>query len=236
MVPSAKSTHSSVALLARRLADQRISSEAELLRIAVVGVLDQVVDAECSGITLADKEALRTAAATSRVPTLLDELQTAAGDGPTLHAVVEWNSHVVRVDDYATEKRWPAYVEQATRCTSVRSSLSFQLYRAEEAMGVLNVYSAKAHAFSAEAQDVGLAIATHTALALHFARRDVQFTTALASRDVIGQAKGMIMERFRVDVQQAWQLLRALSQNENTPVHTVARQLIAAEKFHSATR
>ncbi|MBJ7287939.1 GAF and ANTAR domain-containing protein [Williamsia sp.] len=224
-----------MAALARRLADQRITSEAELLQRAAAGALEQIIGAESSGIVLVGGTGPRTAAATSEIPKLLDSLQIAADEGPILQAVAEWYSHPIRVEDYATEKRWPAYIVQAVTHTSVRSSLSFRLYRTGVAMGALTVYSGRPHAFTPEAEDIGVAIATHTAVALHFARRDIQFTSALASRDVIGQAKGMIMERFRVDALQAWNLLRVLSQNENTPVHVLARQLIDAENLTSTS-
>jgi AmiR/NasT family two-component response regulator len=60
-------------------------------------------------------------------------------------------------------------------------------------------------------------------------RRDEQFRSALASRDIIGQAKGMIMERFKIDAVQAFELLKRLSQSSNTPLAVVARQLVESE-------
>jgi AmiR/NasT family two-component response regulator len=62
-------------------------------------------------------------------------------------------------------------------------------------------------------------------------RRDEQFRSALASRDIIGQAKGMIMERFKVDAIQAFELLKRLSQSSNRPLAGVARQLVESEDY-----
>jgi AmiR/NasT family two-component response regulator len=59
-------------------------------------------------------------------------------------------------------------------------------------------------------------------------RRTGQFQAALASRDCIGQAKGMLMERFDIDAAAAFSLLARLSQNINTPVSEVARRLTAS--------
>ncbi len=87
-----------------------------------------------------------------------------------------------------------------------------------------------------EAEEIGLAVATHAALALFSARREVQFASALASRDTIGQAKGMIMERFSIDALQAWELLRKLSQDANVSVFDLARQLIEADHPTRAPR
>jgi AmiR/NasT family two-component response regulator len=69
-------------------------------------------------------------------------------------------------------------------------------------------------------------LATNTALAWNLLRRDQQFRSALASRDIIGQAKGLVMERFGVDAVQAFELLRRLSQDSNTPVSGVAHRLV----------
>ena len=75
--------------------------------------------------------------------------------------------------------------------------------------------------------------ATHTALAWNMLRRDEQFRSALASRDVIGQAKGMLMERFGIDAVRAFDLLKRLSQDSNTPLHEVAERLTSSGR-HSA--
>ena len=79
----------------------------------------------------------------------------------------------------------------------------------------------------------GLIFATHTALAWNMLRRDEQFRSALASRDVIGQAKGMLMERFGIDAVRAFDLLKRLSQDSNTPLHEVAERLTSSGR-HSA--
>jgi len=77
--------------------------------------------------------------------------------------------------------------------------------------------------------ELGLIFATHTALTWNLLRRDEQFKSALASRDIIGQAKGMIMERFNIDAVQAFELLKRLSQNSNAPVAEIARRLVYAD-------
>jgi AmiR/NasT family two-component response regulator len=79
-----------------------------------------------------------------------------------------------------------------------------------------------------ESQALGAALAAHASIALITDDRQHQFESALASRDVIGQAKGMIMERFNVDAIRAFEMLRKISQNSNTPVNDVARSLTSA--------
>lgn len=70
-------------------------------------------------------------------------------------------------------------------------------------------------------------LATHAATALIAEDKELQFRSALATRDMIGQAKGMIMERFNVDAVRAFELLVELSQSLNTRVAEVAAEIVA---------
>jgi transcriptional regulator with GAF, ATPase, and Fis domain len=127
------------------------------------------------------------------------------------------------------EHRWPAYCREATEQTPIRSIVSFQLFADHHSMGALNFFAEQPDAFDDEAAELGLILATHTALAWNMVRRDEQFRSALASRDIIGQAKGMIMERFNIDAVQAFELLKKLSQSSNTPLAVVAHEIVESE-------
>ena len=80
---------------------------------------------------------------------------------------------------------------------------------------------------------IGAIFAAHSSVVWNAARRDEQFQRALASRDVIGQAKGMIMERYGVDAVQAFELLRKLSQDSNVPLIQIATELVAKAQSKS---
>jgi GAF domain-containing protein len=186
--------------------------------------------AQHAGITLASRNGkVRTAAATGRYPVLLDEIQQRHEQGPCLSAA--WEHHVIRIDDIRLEKRWPAYCLDASKETPIRSVMSFRLFADHHNMGTLNFYAEQPRVFGDEAAEMGLILATHTAVAWTMVRRDEQFRSALASRDIIGQAKGMIMERFKIDAVQAFELLKRLSQSSNTALAVVARQLIESENY-----
>ena len=105
--------------------------------------------------------------------------------------------------------------------------MAFQLFIAGETLGALNVYSEQPEAFGDESRTLGLIFAAHSSVAWNSARREEQFRQALSSRDVIGQAKGMIMERYRVDAVQAFELLRKLSQDSNVPLIKIATSLVS---------
>lgn len=94
----------------------------------------------------------------------------------------------------------------------------------------LNFYAEKPNAFDGEAEELAIVYAAYTGTAWMAASRSEQFRKALASRDVIGQAKGMIMERFKIDGEQAFQFLKRLSQKSNTPLVEVARELTQSDR------
>lgn len=187
-----------------------------------------VAVAQYAGVTIATRDgSVRTASATGRYPVLLDEIQQRHNEGPCLSAA--WDQQLIRIDDIRREQRWPRYCRDAAEATPIRSVMSFQLLADPQTMGAFNFYAERPRAFDDEAVEVGLVLATHTALVWNLLRRDEQFRAALASRDIIGQAKGMIMERFNIDAEQAFELLKRLSQGSNTPVVEVAHQVVESQ-------
>lgn len=202
--------------------------DAILGELAESGV-SYIAAAQHAGITIASRDGkLHTAAATSEYPILLDKFQQRAGEGPCLTAA--WEQHVIKVDDVETEQRWTAYCRDTLDETPIRSIMAFQLYADQQTMGALNFYAERPYAFDAEAVEAGLIVATHAALAWNLLRRDEQFRSALATRDIIGQAKGMLMERFKIDAVQAFEVLKRLSQNSNTPLVDIAHEIVHAER------
>jgi len=207
---------------------QRETDVDAVLRELTKSAVKSMLGAQYAGITIATRDGkVRTASATNSYPFLLDQIQQRHDQGPCLSAA--WEQHVVRINDLTLDDRWPAYCREAVEATPIRSVLSFQLFADHHSMGALSFYAEQPNVFGDEAAELGLILATHTALAWNTLRRDEQFRSALASRDIIGQAKGMIMERFKIDAVQAFELLKRLSQNSNTPLVVVARQLVEAE-------
>ncbi|MDN4517244.1 MULTISPECIES: ANTAR domain-containing protein [Mycobacteriaceae] len=96
------------------------------------------------------------------------------------------------------------------------------------ASAALNLLARSPRAFSAEAEALGAMLATHAAIALSVVNKEQQFESALASRDAIGQAKGILMERFGIDAVGALELLKKLSQDSNTAIPVIAERLISS--------
>ncbi|MGB6210042.1 GAF and ANTAR domain-containing protein [Mycobacterium sp.] len=211
------------------LQHQQITDGDTVLDELTESAVKSVPGAEYASITVVSRHGtIHTVSATGRYPALLDEIQQRHREGPFSSAA--WEQHVIRIDNLASEERWPAYCRDALDETPIRSQMSFQLFADHQTIGALNYFAEQPNAFDDDAVELGLILATHTALAWNMARRDEQFRSALASRDIIGQAKGMIMERFKIDALQAFELLKRLSQTVNTPLVQVARHLVKSER------
>jgi GAF domain-containing protein len=184
----------------------------------------EIPGAEYAGVTVTrNAKKIETPAASHKWPIVLDEIQERHREGPCLTAA--WKQRTVEVPDLEHDDRFPRYRHDALQRTPIRSIMAFQLFIADETMGAINVYAETPNAFDVQSREIGLIFAAHSSVAWNSARRDEQFTRALASRDVIGQAKGMIMERYSVDAVQAFALLRKLSQDSNVPLIEVATDL-----------
>lgn len=179
---------------------------------------------DCADILIVEgAKKFRSHAATSELPVRLDAIQERVGEGPCVDAA---RTHtVVRCDDFRSDPRWPTFSPSAVDA-GVLSSLSFRLYTGSDTIGALNLFSGRADAFSDADEELGAVLATHAAVALYTANKTEQFASGLASRDLIGQAKGMLMERYGMDAVQAFDLIRRLSQDQNIPVTTLAGELV----------
>jgi len=153
----------------------------------------------------------------------VDALQEACGEGPCVEAALD--ELIVRTDDFTTERRWPAY-SRAVAELGVHSGLSFKLYTSATTAGALNLFGLRPGAFDAQSEAIGSVLAAHAASAIIASRHGEQLESALTTRDTIGQAKGVIMERFNVDALRAFEMLRELSQSSNTRLVDIAARVI----------
>ncbi len=225
---SAKNVHLGIAELARRLHSTKDRALDDVLNDVVAGAIENVPGAESASISVTTgRTELKTEVATDDLAVQHNQIQVKHGQGPCLAAA--WEQPVVRVDDLTVETRWPAYVPDALATIPFRSILSFRLYTSDETLGSLTLYSRTAGNFAEDVEEIGLIFAAHAANAWTASERNMQFNSALASRDIIGQAKGMIMERYNIDAVQAFELLRRLSQDSNVKLAELARQLVETD-------
>lgn len=205
----------------------------DVLQDVTAAAVELLSPVQHAGVTLIRKQHshkvvdLRSTAATSTEAEKFDTLQHQLGQGPCFEAI--WADTTVHIIDMTREQRWPQLTAAVVDTTAIRSSLAIELYTDGQELGALNLHAETADAFDHDTQVLAVNLATHAAIALSGAQRGTQFRSALASRDLIGQAKGIIMERCNVNAVRAFDMLRRLSQDTNTPLADVATQLINAD-------
>ena len=213
-----------IAGIARQLA------EASTLDETLQRIVDLAEDYlnECSGASLMlvrGRRSVSTPAFSSKVAYESDLLQYETGEGPCLDAIRDHQVFVI--DDLETDDRWPDYRGRALEL-GVRSMLSFRLFIAEDTMGALDMYSARAHAFDGHATALGQVFASHASVAMKAAITEAGLERAIETRDLIGQAKGIIMEREKLTADEAFARLRELSQARNRRVSDLAETIVTS--------
>ncbi|MTD14958.1 ANTAR domain-containing protein [Nakamurella sp. YIM 132087] len=187
------------------------------------GALEMVPGSRVACITEVGKNrAVTTLAATDVIAEALNAEQSRVGAGPCLSVL--WDENLVLVADLASDERWPDYSRTA-RGLGVRSVLAVRLYLRRKALGALSLYSDRPGIFDDDAVAAAVAYAAHATVALDQARQREQLTGSLQGREIIGQAKGILMERHGVGDQEAFRMLVQASQHANIPLRQIADRL-----------
>ena len=210
--------------VARALQEQHGDVAGTLEAITAAAVHSVPGTDECGVTLVIDRRQVESRAPTGDLPREIDQLQQRLGEGPCLDAVYE--EKTVRIQDMGTEERWPRFAAGAADA-GVRSMLSFQLFITGGTLGALNLYAREASAFDEESESVGLVFASHAAIALAAAQQEQHLRMAVASRDLIGQAKGILMNQFKITADQAFQILVGASSHTNRKVVDIAEELCA---------
>lgn len=178
---------------------------------------------ERAGVLAVESGALRTVAATDDVAAESDRIQVDLGEGPCLDSTLR-DERVYRIADMATDVRWRRYAPRAHEL-GIGSAMGFLLYTHEHNLGALNLYGSGRAVFTEQSEHIGWLLASHAAVAFASARSDAQLQQAITSRQEIGEALGIVMERHKVTEQEAFALLRRRSQDRNVKLRDLARQL-----------
>jgi GAF domain-containing protein len=215
------------------------SETAQLLFAAgsVIDTLAQVVETavatvegcDFAGLFLVEKDVITTPVRTDPIVEEVDLLQQQLGEGPCLDAVSQ--QLIFYVDDLGDDARWPHFGPQAT-AAGIRSLLALPLVT-DGRLGALNLYARYPAAFGVVDRAKGLLLAALAGLAVSAARshedeerRSENLNMALGTREVIGQAQGILMERERITSAEAFDILRHASQHLNRKLRDVAQDLV----------
>jgi GAF domain-containing protein len=200
------------------------------LDLAVRLAADTIVPGCTCGLTVVRDGQTYTAAASSRVASQLDEIQYGAGDGPCLEALR--TGRIVEVGDLAGEQRWRGYRPHAL-AHGVASSLSVPMRVDGQVIAALNCYAGGTFSFLGPARRKVEVFARHCAAALTVSLRQaeqaevhLQLREAMAGRTVIDQAIGILMAQQRCAADEAFELLRTVSQHRNRKLRDVAADII----------
>lgn len=208
--------------LARSL--QKETDAENILGKIVRAAIDLIPGVEEGSISAVEgRRQVHSRAPSSETAARLDALQNETGQGPCLDVIYE--EQTVRVPDMGAESRWPKFAARAAEA-GAGSMLCFQLYVECDNLGALNLYSTHVNAFTDESEHVGLLVAAHAAVGYAEAIKTEQLETALQSRDLIGQAKGILMERHKITADQAFGILTHASSRSNTKLHDIAEQTV----------
>ncbi len=197
----------------------------DTLRSITESAVELIDGVDFADVLLLDDGRARSVAPTFPAAVDLDAAQVALQQGPCLEAAN--SGAIVRSPDMSIESRWPKFAAAAV-ASGVRGMVSYQLIPRHNATGALNMFSHRPLLLDPPTEAAGALLATLATVALMTAVKKEQFETALESRDVIGQAKGILMNHYQVDATQAFDWLKKLSQNANTPLRMIAQQVITA--------
>jgi RNA polymerase sigma factor (sigma-70 family) len=204
-------------------------SVAETLQAVVDQAVATIDGCDLAGIFTVQGDEVATAVHTDPLVVEIDGLQQITGEGPCLDAIEQRTT--IYAEDLADDGRWTTFGPEA-EAAGARCVLAYHLY-AEGTLGALNLYAHYPRAFGATDRAKGLIFATLSGLALGGARshedegrRADNLNQALATRELIGQAQGILMERERITSDQAFDILRRASQHLNIRLREVAQDLV----------
>ncbi|MFB6720537.1 GAF and ANTAR domain-containing protein [Kribbella sp. NPDC056345] len=156
--------------------------------------------------------------------TKLDEAVILADDGPLLTVIRE--NVAVLIPDIASDHRWPGAWSGALVAEGIRSAIHLPLQVGGRARAVLSLYSDVPNGFGPDELAVAHILADHATVAIAGARREVDLSHAADARNLVGQAMGILMERYNLDQERAFAVLKRYSQDNNRKLHDVAQELI----------
>lgn len=187
---------------------------------------DLVEGCTAAGVLVLHDQKVETLTATEQLVVDSDRLQEELAEGPCFDAArTSQGERTFRISDLPTEsERWPVFAPRA-RALGVGSMMGFLLFTEDDDLGALNLYSHEPGALTEASELAGWLLASHAAVALSAARTYAQMEQAVATRHVIGEAMGILMGSHRLTEDQAFDVLRRYSQDNNVKLREVARQV-----------
>ena len=170
----------------------------------------------------------RISGASSELIERADDLQYAFDEGPCLSAAEQGGAYLIV--NTAKDPRWPRW-GPAVAQLGLHSVLSIHLFTDHRVLGALNLYYEWREDFSDDEVEVARVVAAHASVALAKVRSERDLWRAIDSRHLIGQAQGILMERYKIGPEKSFAVLRRYSQQHNIKLHDVAGTLIRSGRL-----
>jgi GAF domain-containing protein len=213
--------------LARALASG--PDEDARLKVAVDAAVDLVTRCDHAGITINEHGRLVTRASSDDLVCRANKLQTELGEGPCLDVRRDQNTLVSPA--LAVERRWPVWAPRVHAELGVDSMMSLLIYTDEQSFGALSLYCEADCRFDADDVAVAQALAGHLSVAMAAEKQIDQLGLALHNRTIIGQAQGVLMVRYDITADQAFDYLRRLSSHANRKLSAVAAEIAETRRI-----
>lgn len=192
---------------------------------AVTGTVVELGLAAGAGITeRMGREGYHSLAATDERVATVDDLQFRLNEGPAVLTCVERD--LLITGDSVEGGRWPRWGPAAAH-HGFHAVVSVNLHFSGSTLGAINLYSESPRQFTAADLDVARLVGAHASIVLSRYRSDTNLWQAITARHRIGLAQGILMERFHVDADKAFAVLRRLSQHQNIKLSQIAEHVIA---------
>jgi GAF domain-containing protein len=134
------------------------------------------------------------------------------------------------VRDTIDDQRWPRWSPQVAEL-GLRSVLTVRLFTARSTLGALNLYAGRPGKFTTVDETTARLLARHASIAVATVREASTLAQAVEARMLIGRAQGLLMERFAIDADQAFAVLRRYSQDNNVKLRDVADELVTTRRL-----
>ena len=214
---------------ARDLTERRSIRDVEAtLGQIVASAVDTVPGIDAGSISLTRRGQVETRVPTSEVIGTLDDIQGELFEGPCISAIeAPPESGVVISCDFASAQdagRWPQFAPRAVEF-GYRALISTTLSVASGPRAALNLYSVTPNAFDRTTRAMVSLFGAQAGVLLYGSDTAAHLQRAVDSRDLIGQAKGILMERFKINDDAAFRMLVTSSQDTNMKLNAVAQWL-----------
>ena len=214
--------------VARMLADMALELEQDGTTDAMLDRVSQyarlALNADDAGIMrIRSRQQIETPAATTARVGAAHQLQAELDEGPCLDAITGRATYLC--DDVEGDNRWTQWGPAAAKL-GIHSAVGVRLATRERGYGSLNIYADRKSAFTTADAELAELLAAHATAAFAAAERAEGLVTALESRTTIGQAQGILMQKFDIDSEAAFQFLRRISQHENQRLIVVAEAIV----------